>query len=90
MKSDSDFANPYERDLYAQESKIKELTQQYEELKNHREKWTPLNSKQAERIGQLEEKIKTLVNALKRIDDLDHDTPVMGIAYEALKVNGEY
>jgi hypothetical protein len=74
MKSDSDFANPYERDLYAQEEKIKDLTQRYEELKSHREKWTPLNDKQAEKIGHLEEKLRVAIEALGEAYELIRST----------------
>ena len=58
MKSDTDFANPYERDLYAQEEKIKELTATIKELNQWYE------DEHGRRV-KLEEKLKVAVEVLE-------------------------
>jgi ribosome-interacting GTPase 1 len=46
-------------------NKIKKLEKQLAELIEHREKWTPLNDKQAEKIGHLNEKLKISVELIR-------------------------
>jgi predicted RNase H-like nuclease (RuvC/YqgF family) len=58
MKSDTDFTNPYEKELHAQESKIKELTATIKELNQWYED-------EHDRRVELEKK---LVEAQERID----------------------
>jgi DNA repair ATPase RecN len=66
MKSDTDFANPYEKELDAQESKIKELEKKLKEALNG----VLLKRYNQEKEGALA-KLKITTKALNKIYDDD-------------------
>jgi len=58
MKSDSDFANPYERDLYAQEERIHQLEEKLKVVEEIHNKYVETS---CDLYKQLEEKLKGAV-----------------------------